>query len=34
MLLGANAIRPLADGLRAAKARKVPATTVRVLQAA
>jgi dTDP-4-dehydrorhamnose reductase len=34
MLLGANAIRSLADGLRAAKARKVPAAPVRVLQAA
>lgn len=34
MLLGANAIRPLADGLRAAKARRIPAQPVRVLQAA
>jgi len=34
LLLGANTIRPLAEGLRAAKARRIPAAPVRVLQAA
>jgi len=33
-LLGANTIRPLAEGLRAAKARRIPTAPVRVLQAA
>jgi dTDP-4-dehydrorhamnose reductase len=34
MLLGPQAIRPAADGLRAQRARRIPAPAVRVLQAA